>query len=72
VPILLLLIAININKKIMDSNIQFLIGICVVEVIVIEIIVTLYFSTKSKKNATASKKCNEVDEEIENELRKNT
>jgi len=51
----------------MDSNIQFLIGICVVEVIVIAIIVWYYLKSTPSK----SKKRNEVDEEIENELKNN-
>lgn len=52
----------------MESDTQFLIGICVVEVILIAIIIRYYLkSTPSKP-----KKRNEVDEEIENELKKNS
>ena len=51
----------------MESDTQFLIGICVLEVIVIAIVVWYYLKSTPNK----SKKRNEVDEEIENELKNN-
>jgi len=55
----------------MDNEIHFLIGICIIEVIVITIIAWYYFKKTPSTYNNKSKKRNEVDEEIENELKNN-
>lgn len=56
----------------MDTVTNFLIGACIVLVVFIIIILILYFRTTPNIHIKQSKKRNEADDEIENELKKNT
>jgi hypothetical protein len=54
-----------------ETNENFFIGLIIVEFIAIIAVIVLYFSVKTIKFKKKSKKRNEVDEEIENELKNN-